>query len=191
MVGCGFGLLPNLSLPRLFGCAEHQGFVTIDAEQRTSNPTIFCAGEATGIGGVDKALAEGRVAGEAAIEALGSDSQARRDKETRFAETLTRTFTLRPELRDLPSDSTVVCRCEDVRHGDLKNAISWREAKLHTRCGMGPCQGAVCSGATSFLFGWSNTTVRPPIAPVRLADLANAHPQSTNKKDTPKTGNDS
>ena len=191
MVGCGFGLLPNLALARLFGCRESHGFVTVDAEQRTSIPTIFCAGETTGIGGVDKALAEGRVAGEAAVGATSSDSQARRDNESRFASTLDHTFALRAELRALPADDTLVCRCEDVRHGDLKSAVDWREAKLHTRCGMGPCQGAVCGGATAFLYGWSNTSVRPPVTPVRLADLATTHSPSSNKTNSPPSGDPS
>ncbi|MHB1307781.1 MAG: hypothetical protein ACYC23_11935, partial [Limisphaerales bacterium] len=47
-----------------------------------------------------------------------------------------------------------------------------REAKLHTRCGMGPCQGRVCGAATRFLYGWKTDSVRPPIFPVRTDALA-------------------
>jgi hypothetical protein len=42
---------------------------------------------------------------------------------------------------------------------------SWRSAKLHTRCGMGPCQGRVCGPAAEFLFGWKPESVRPPLFP--------------------------
>ena len=50
------------------------------------------------------------------------------------------------------SDSnTVICRCEEVTLSTLQNAVSElgasdsRTAKLLTRCGMGLCQGRICS----------------------------------------------
>jgi hypothetical protein len=49
---------------------------------------------------------------------------------------------------------------------------SFRDAKLQTRCGMGPCQGRVCGGAMAFLRGWENDSIRPPVLPVPLAALA-------------------
>ena len=45
-------------------------FVEVDAEQRTRVPGVFAAGEITGIGGVDAALAEGAIAGHAAAGGL-------------------------------------------------------------------------------------------------------------------------
>ena len=51
----------------------------------------------------------------------------------------------------------------------MRNA---REAKLHTRCGMGPCQGRICAPATAFLFGWEGDSVRPPILPAAMRTLA-------------------
>ena len=49
-----------------------------------------------------------------------------------------------------------------------------REAKLHTRCGMGPCQGRICGAAGEFLLGWTTPTPRPPLFPVEVATLAGA-----------------
>jgi len=49
-----------------------------------------------------------------------------------------------------------------------------RQAKLYTRVGMGPCQGRVCGPALSFLCGWPADSVRAPVAPVRLAVMADA-----------------
>jgi hypothetical protein len=66
----------------------------------------------------------------------------------------------------------VICRCEDVTRAALAEARTWREAKLHTRCGMGPCQGRVCGPATAMLFGWQQGGVRPPLMPASLATLA-------------------
>ena len=52
---------------------------------------------------------------------------------------------------------------------------TWRDAKLHTRCGMGPCQGRVCGAATEFLFGWdaafAHPNIRPPVFPARVSSL--------------------
>jgi len=83
-----------------------------------------------------------------------------------------RAFALRSELRALAEAETIVCRCEDVTHAELEGRSSWREAKLHTRCGMGACQGRVCGGASEFLYGWQNTGARPPVYPATVATLA-------------------
>lgn len=176
-LACGYGLLPNLELAQALGCAiTTQGgsaVVRTDDWQQTSIPGIYCAGEGTGIGGVDLALAEGRIAGMAATgHALHIDAvfeQRRRWK--KFATRLARGFALRPELATLAGDDTIVCRCEDVRHGELRTHASWRSAKLQTRCGMGPCQGRICGGATEVLYGWRPDAVRMPIAPARVETL--------------------
>jgi hypothetical protein len=81
-------------------------------------------------------------------------------------------FPLRPELKNLARPDTLVCRCEDVPHERLCEHSSWRAAKLHARCGMGPCQGRVCAPAAEFLFGWEIDSVRPPVFPVRCSSLA-------------------
>src|SRR3546814_11024697 len=63
-------------------------------------------------------------------------------------------FNLNPALRALAKPETIFCRCEDVAYGDVAAHTSWRDAKLQTRCGMGPCQGKICGGAAAFCFGW-------------------------------------
>ncbi|HEY1016317.1 MAG TPA: hypothetical protein VGE07_26640, partial [Herpetosiphonaceae bacterium] len=103
---------------------------------------------------------------------------ARRDRARRFAAALERHFALRPELRTLARPETIVCRCEDATFGALSGHDSWRGAKLQTRCGMGPCQGRICGPATSFIFGWGQDSIRPPIAPARLGSLAGLTDQS-------------
>ena len=59
-----------------------------------------------------------------------------------------------------------------MTHKRLQGFASWRAAKLHTRCGMGPCQGRVCGAAAEFLFGWKNESVRPPVLPASVETLA-------------------
>jgi NADPH-dependent 2,4-dienoyl-CoA reductase/sulfur reductase-like enzyme len=184
-LACGYGLLPNVELAMALGCAISAPdtpdagaplppqAVIADTFQRTSIEGIYCAGEGTGIGGVDKALVEGRIAGLAAAgrRDLAQIHFRERAHWHAFASRLARAFALPPDIATLPSDDTIVCRCEDVRHGELREHASWRSAKLHTRCGMGPCQGRICGGATGVLYGWRPTTVRVPLAPARIDSI--------------------
>jgi NADPH-dependent 2,4-dienoyl-CoA reductase/sulfur reductase-like enzyme len=171
-LGCGFHLIPNLELPRLLRCQIRSGYVEVNGTQETSVPGIFCAGESTGIGGLEKALCEGEIAGLVCDGQSSAHLFKRRDHQLWFARQLDRAFALRPELKELVAPDTFVCRCEDVRWGALDSMLSWREAKLHTRCGMGPCQGRICGPATEFLFGWNSEHARPPIFPARVSTIA-------------------
>lgn len=173
-LACGFHLVPNLELPMLLGCHVNRGFVTADDLQQTSVASVYCAGEPTGIGGVERALFEGEIAGLAATRRIEEARRLGRKRPAmqRFVRALDGAFALNPELRKLPLDDTLVCRCEDVPLSALREHRSWREAKLLTRCGMGPCQGRICGAAVSFLFGWTPDSVRPPLLPARIASLS-------------------
>lgn len=171
----GFGLVPETRLARALGCAlTPGGAVRVNAYGLTSVPGVWAAGEVTGIGGVEAARAGGRVAGlvlSGQVEAL-PPALAERDRQAAFGEVLERAFAPGPELRSLPTSSTTVCRCEAVTHGQIASHTSWREAKLHTRCGMGACQGRVCGPATRFLYGLDpDDTPRAPLLPVPLQAL--------------------
>jgi len=175
-LACGFHLVPNIELAQLLGCQIRDGFVHVDDLQQTSIANVFCAGEPTGIGGIELSLAEGQIAGLAAAD---RDDEARklfsaRNKAQRFARALDRAFQLRPELKKLVAPETLVCRCEDVPYSRLQRHTSWRSAKLQTRCGMGPCQGRICGPATQFLFDWTPDSVRPPVFPVRVESMSPA-----------------
>ena len=172
-LACGFHLVPNIELPAMLGCRIEHGFVAVDDLQHTSIPGIFCAGEPTGIAGLEASLLEGEIAG---LAAAGHAMRAqrlvpRKHTTSRFAARLTHTFALRPELKSLPQDDTIVCRCEDVTFGALRTHPTWRAAKLQTRCGMGPCQGRICGAATAFLLNWNPSSVRPPMLPTLVSSL--------------------
>jgi NADPH-dependent 2,4-dienoyl-CoA reductase/sulfur reductase-like enzyme len=169
----GFGLVPGTELARLLGCVTADGAVVVDDGQRTSLPGIFCAGETAGIGGVDVALVEGRIAGLGAAgraELVRGLRHARRRGRASAAR-LIRAFALRPELRELSDPDTIICRCEDVRRDAVDATWSARQARLYARVGMGPCQGRVCGAALEVLFGWPPEPVRPPIEPVLVSTL--------------------
>ncbi len=172
-VACGFGLVPSLELPTLLGCLLDGEAVAVDAGQQTSVQGIFAAGELTGIGGNDKALVEGQVASLTAIGEHAAVFPLHRSRNgwRNFARALGKTFKPRPELLKLAEPQTIVCRCEDVTYSQLSGYTSWRDAKLQTRCGMGPCQGRICGAATRQLFGWGMESVRPPVLAARVASL--------------------
>jgi NADPH-dependent 2,4-dienoyl-CoA reductase/sulfur reductase-like enzyme len=172
-LACGYHLIPNTELAALLGCRIEEGFVTTDEQMCTSLKNVSCAGEPTGIGGVELSLLEGQIA---ALSACGRTDEARtlaiqRRGKLGFVRALAAASRLDPALRSLATKETIVCRCEDVAMGALRARANWRDAKLHTRCGMGPCQGRICGSATEFLFGWSSDSVRPPIFPASVASL--------------------
>jgi len=173
-LACGYHLIPNIELAQLLGSYIGDGYVQVDDFQRTSIENIFCAGEPTGIGGVERSLIEGEIAG---LASAGNFDKARllfsaRSKLQHFAQALEKCFVLRSELRDAVSDDTLFCRCEDVAFGVARKHRSWRDAKLQTRCGMGPCQGRICGPAAEFLLDWKVDSVRPPIFPAKISSLS-------------------
>lgn len=179
-LACAFGLVPNTELVQLLGCPVTDGCVRVDASQRTAVPDVFAAGEPTGVGGVDKALVEGEIAGfVAAGNPAGAERlQTARARAHRFLAAMETAFALRPELKALARPETKVCRCEDVTRRQMEPCADWRAAKLHTRCGMGSCQGRVCGAAARVLFGWEPSSVRPPVFPTAIATLLAAPPAS-------------
>jgi hypothetical protein len=155
-------------------------------QQQTSVTNVFCAGEPTGIAGLDAALLQGEIAG---LVAAGQQQKTsalnkQRAKEQAFGQRMNKAFQLRPEVHALCAADTIVCRCEDVPFARLQGRTSWTEAKLQTRCGMGPCQGRICGPAVQTLFGWRPTSVRPPIFPMPVSAFANLGSESLEESTT-------
>lgn len=173
-LACGYGLVPNNELGTLLGCATRDGAIRVDGRQATSQTGIFAAGECTGIGGSELAMAEGRIAGRQASTAESVDDTARTARRhwQAFADALAATFVLDDALRHLPRPDTPICRCEDVPRRVLDGEPGWVAAKLENRCGMGACQGRICGPATEFLYGWHRPPPRSPIHPTRIESLA-------------------
>ncbi len=177
LLAYSFHLVPNAELAMLLGCRVSESGVQVGPDQQSSIPNVYCAGEPTGIAGVDAAMLQGEIAGLVASgqSAAAERLYAKRDAQVVFGHAMDCAFALRDELRRLPEPDTIVCRCEDVRFAQLEQQASpeggWTDAKLQTRCGMGACQGRVCGPALNALFGWRNTSVRSPIFPVPIAAL--------------------
>ena len=179
-LACAYGLVPNTGVGAALGCKldTHTSApaIAVNEWQQTSADAIYAAGECTGVGGMELAAVEGRIA---AYAALGDNANAQhlfaeRERYRRFALRLHAAFELAPALRALPQPDTVFCRCEDVVYRDVARHTSWRDAKLQTRCGMGPCQGKICGEAAAFCFGWPQNGQRAPFSPARIDTLLHA-----------------
>lgn len=181
-LACGYGLVPNTELAQALGMQlQHEQAISVDAWQTTSLPNHYAAGECTGIGGCEKALVQGAIAGYAAS---GQAQQAQalwqeRDRWEAFAAHVKKHLHADlPALSAALRPDTVVCRCEDVSSEAMLQHDNWTAAKLRTRCGMGPCQGRICATAAHHLWGWNTPAVRQPISPVRIGSLLQESPRA-------------
>jgi NADPH-dependent 2,4-dienoyl-CoA reductase/sulfur reductase-like enzyme len=185
------GFVPRTELAVAAGCRlTPEGGVETDAVGRTSVPGVLAAGEITGIGGADLALAEGAVAG--AVAAGGTPTEARRRTQLNFPARLEAAHGIRPGWTGWLTDDTLVCRCEEVTAGELRAAADatgsrgLRSLKLSTRAGLGACQGRVCGRTveellhrhTGGLLDPGRTASRPLAAFVRIGELAAQHEEN-------------
>ncbi|MEU3378777.1 NAD(P)/FAD-dependent oxidoreductase [Streptomyces caelestis] len=186
----GHGMLPHTDLAEGLGCGLDGLAVAVDAEQRTDVPGVWAAGESTGIGGAALALAEGHIAGCSAAAHLrgtvpGPAPAAfkARTKLRSSAAALDAAYAPPAHWPEQVTDDTVVCRCEEVTAGAVRDALDLgagdeRTVKLLTRAGMGWCQGRMCQTAVAGLTGCPPAPSRRSFArPVPLGVLARHHTQ--------------
>jgi thioredoxin reductase len=172
----GYGLVPNSELAVLLECETRDGYVVVDNDQQTTVDNLFAAGEITGIGGVEKSMIEGEVAGLRSTGQSADHCWQCRNLSQKFVKLLEKSFRLSPGLKNLVTDDTILCRCEDVRFGEVNRFQNWRLGKLQRRIGMGPCQGRVCGPAFAFLCGnepkdSEPLSVRPPVFATHVENL--------------------
>lgn len=197
----GNGLVPSDEIHRLLGLRQQPdslrgGYRTLcDEDRRSSLAGLYVAGDGAGIHGALPSSVQGRLAGLAvaldhgAIEnALFCDEirplkrQIRRYN--RFADASCRLMQFPVEALEPMSDTTVVCRCEDVTTGDILAAVrdgarEMNQLKHFTRLGMGPCQGRMCGMNAATLLhkhaqvppGDLRLTPRAPIRPIEMEEL--------------------
>jgi NADPH-dependent 2,4-dienoyl-CoA reductase/sulfur reductase-like enzyme len=202
VLATGWGFLPQTELLGAAGAELAAGpgaaaVAAVDARQRTTRPGLLAAGETTGIGGADLAVAEGTVAGVTAAVAAGRRPDVRqrvavalavrrRTGLRRFAAAMHEVHAVAGGWVAWPDDDTVVCRCEEVTLAELRAAVDLgaddlRSVKLLSRTGMGWCQGRICESAAATLIGGGGPAYGPrPLAvpvPLRvLAELDDPHP---------------
>jgi NADPH-dependent 2,4-dienoyl-CoA reductase/sulfur reductase-like enzyme len=193
----GYGLAPSTEIARMIGCTmQHDallgGWVPLrSARLETSIPAIYAAGDGAGIGGVELALAEGRLAGVAVAVQLTAQAaaaiapaQRKLIRLNRFRRALSAAYDL-PQALTLATDDTIICRCEDVTQGEIRKAARacdgdfWR-TKSTTRVSMGRCQGRNCLASCASIIArechlpataLEPPRMRPPARPIPIASL--------------------
>jgi len=167
-----------------------------DAWGELDVPGIFIAGDGAGIGGAQAAAQQGTLAGLAVAAQLGAIDAATCDAEALVhGRALAGVMRIRPFLDSLyrprhinrvPSNETIVCRCEEVTAGELRKFVELgcvgpNQAKSFGRCGMGPCQGRMCGLTVTEVIADARRVspaevgyyrIRPPIKPLTLGELA-------------------
>ena len=139
------------------------------------------------------AVAEGRLAATAILDQRGQRPMntrvwARAPRQRRAADALLRAFPVLPGLHELAADDTIVCRCEDVTRGQVREAAalygkSARAIKMGCRAGMGPCQARICGpnlqacvpeDPARDVVAMDEPVVQMPVKPVRAQTILDA-----------------
>jgi glycine/D-amino acid oxidase-like deaminating enzyme len=194
LVALNLGFQPETGLARALG-VRHR-FVDVglghlatetDENGRTSIESVFAIGDGAALGGSRVAMARGRLAGLAAARDLGfavSDDRSAQVSLARaleFQDALWRLFRpIRLRAGSL-SDETIVCRCEEVTAGQLRQELaggitSLATLKKATRAGMGRCQGRFCAATIARMCphapdDFAFAAPRAPLRPVPAVPL--------------------
>ncbi|WP_426391137.1 FAD-dependent oxidoreductase [Variovorax sp. R-27] len=168
-IGFGYALRSETQLTDLLGCRfdyapMHRAHLPVrDAAGRSSVEGVYLAGDGAGIMGADAA----EWAGERAALALLADSGVAVDtaraaelerklgKLAGFRQGLERAFPVPQDWAAHASDDLVICRCENITAGTLRQTVATNGAdemnrlKALSRVGMGRCQGRMCGVAAA------------------------------------------
>lgn len=204
------GVVPNQQVTRLLGCrhfwddSQKCFRPKLSEDRETSCAHVYVAGDGGGIEGAKSAEMQGRLVGLAIAEKEGHGTDPR-IAELRL--TLKREAHVRPFLEKLyapsrqilhPDDATVICRCEEVTAGSVREAVAQgapgpNQVKSFLRTGMGPCQGRICGLVVTSVISESGGKspddvdyyrIRPPLKPLPLAELADYSADMPDSRDT-------
>jgi NADPH-dependent 2,4-dienoyl-CoA reductase/sulfur reductase-like enzyme/bacterioferritin-associated ferredoxin len=168
-VGVGYALRSETQLADLLGCRFefaplHRAHLPVrDAAGRSSVRGVYLAGDGAGIMGADAAewggeraalalLADGGVAVDTARAAM---LERKLHKLGTFRQGLERAFPVPHDWAAHAPDELVICRCENITAGTLRQTVAENGAdemnrlKALSRVGMGRCQGRMCGVAAA------------------------------------------
>jgi len=194
------GVVPNTQLTLSLG-VEHEWNAgqlcwqpVTDPWGRLGKSSVYVAGDCKAIVGAQASAVQGRLA----ALAIGNELGAVTDIACRAAplfRQLERFTHIRPfidtlyrpldENRIPKSDTTLICRCEEVTAGQIRHFVELgclgpNQTKAFGRCGMGPCQGRFCGLTVTEIIAEARRVgpaevgyyrIRPPIKPVMLGDF--------------------
>lgn len=194
LLALNYGFTANSELAAMAGAQlkferTGGGWVPVaDRFGRTSVDGIFVAGDCAGLRGALVAETEGRIVGAAAA---GASSEAelgellkRRKNWQSFQAAVRTTFDVPAGLWSLVTDDTIVCRCENVKLAQIREAfqaghVTPNAVKKNARPGMGWCSGRTCLRAIGELSEYHTgvaqaeaMTARPMARPVSFAALS-------------------
>lgn len=204
------GVIPNINMFSAIGCQLAWNprlrcwYPETDAWGETSIPGVAAAGDGSGIAGAMAAEVSGRIAGLAAAKATGfveedkfkdlaQNLQAQKARYNRGRDFIDTLYAPDPALLAPADPSTIICRCEEIRTGQIREIIRQldvqgpNQLKAYLRTGMGPCQGRMCGSTLYEILAQERRTdpsvlghlrFRNPVKPITLGELA-ASPQST------------
>lgn len=204
------GIAPNANLGRALDCehvwdpAQLSWRPGTDGWGAGSVDAVYFAGDVAGIAGALAAGISGQLTALAIAADLGRITEAERDgRAAGLRARLAREMAVRPFLDRLyrpaaafrvpAEDDVLVCRCEEVTAGAIRQALSDgamgpNQLKSFTRCGMGPCQGRSCGLTAAAMVAAHRGTpegeggyfnIRFPVKPVPLGHLGATAPASS------------
>jgi thioredoxin reductase len=195
------GVISNTQFSRAMG-VEHLWNSTQQAWQPKTDTwgdmgeNRFMAGDGAGIGGAISAELAGQLSALQIAHQQGVITESQRDEKAQpLQKQLAKELKVRPFLdtlyspdyKDVLSDNDIiVCRCEEVTSGMLrdhvqKGCLGLNQTKAFSRCGMGPCQGRMCGITAAKVLADERGVdvseidymrIRAPIKPVTLQELA-------------------
>ena len=168
-IGFGYALRSETQLADLLGCSfshddlQRGALPVRDKAGRSSVAGVYLAGDGAGIMGADAA----EWAGERTALALLADAGHKVDSSrcdalekqlagtAAFRVALERAFPFPQDWAASAPDDLVICRCEDITAGQLRQCVldtgahEMNRLKALSRVGMGRCQGRTCGGAAA------------------------------------------
>jgi len=167
-VAFAHGLRSETQLADLLGCEftwnplNRAWLPCRDSAGRSSVAGVYLAGDGAGIMGADAAEMAGERAALALLEDMGHKFPPQRgaqleqalERINTFRHGLERAFVFPDDWAANAPDELTVCRCEEVRAGDIRDVVRaghWEinRVKAHCRVGMGRCQGRMCGAAAA------------------------------------------
>ena len=148
---------------------------------RPPSQMFIAAGEPTGIAGLDAALLRATSpalpAPDSRPDRFAPATSPRKNSPSRLEAAFRCVLN---SLAGAPGDHRLPLRRCNLR--SLAARKGWTDAKLQTRCGMGPCQGRICGPATQTLFRLDAEVVRPPLFPVPCSALCSHDSTQNNRR---------
>ncbi|MEO7657065.1 MAG: NAD(P)/FAD-dependent oxidoreductase [Sphingomicrobium sp.] len=168
-IGMGYHLRSETQLADLAGCPFLFDTTTqtwrpeADADGRSPRAGVYLAGDGAKVFGADAAEAAGELAALALTSDLGlpvdearvARLRTRLKMFDRFRRGLATAFPWPSTLAASADDGVMVCRCEGITAGTIREAATVKDApelnraKALSRVGMGRCQGRFCGAAAA------------------------------------------